>query len=80
MKALWRSAREVDVASEGDTIEEARANLQAALKLFFGIASEAEIAERLHSEVYVTTLEVTIGEAAYPPGRDVRRRPRAGTS
>jgi predicted RNase H-like HicB family nuclease len=52
---------EVDVASQGDTIEEARANLQEALELFFQSASETEITERLHGEVYVTTLEVAVG-------------------
>ena len=52
---------EVDVATQGDTIEQARANLQEALELFFEKASQAEIAERLHGEVYVTTLEVAIG-------------------
>ena len=52
---------EIDVASQGDTVEEARANLQEALELFFETASEVEIAERLHGEVYVTTLEVTVG-------------------
>ena len=38
---------EVDVASQGDTIEQARANLQEALELFFETASETEIATRL---------------------------------
>ena len=52
---------EVDVASQGDTIEEARANLQEAMELFFETASATEIAERLHAEVYVTTLEVAVG-------------------
>lgn len=52
---------EVDVASQGDTIEQARANLQEALELFFETASESEIAERMHGEVYVTTLEVAVG-------------------
>jgi predicted RNase H-like HicB family nuclease len=51
----------VDVASQGDTIEEARANLQEALELFFETASESEIAGRLHGEVYVTTPEVAVG-------------------
>ncbi len=37
---------EVDVASQGDTIEEARANLQEAVELFFETASAAEISER----------------------------------
>lgn len=52
---------EVDVASEGDTIEQARSNLQEAVELFFETASDTEVAERLHGEVYVTTVEVVIG-------------------
>ena len=52
---------ELDIASQGDTVEEARANLQEALELFFETASEAEIRERLASEVYVTSLEVAVG-------------------
>ncbi len=51
---------EVDVASQGDTLEEARANLTEAVELFFETASPAEIEERLHSEVYVTRLEVAV--------------------
>ena len=51
---------EVDVVSQGDTIEEARANLKEALELFFETASAAEIEERLHSEIYVSHLEVAI--------------------
>ena len=52
---------ELDIASQGDTIEEARANLHEAVELFFECASPKEIGERLHDEVYVTRLEVTIG-------------------
>jgi predicted RNase H-like HicB family nuclease len=51
---------EVGVASQGDTIEEARANLQEAVELFFETASRAELEGRLHGEVYVTTVEVAI--------------------
>jgi predicted RNase H-like HicB family nuclease len=39
---------EVDVASQGDTVDEARRNLQEALELFFETASPEEIKERLH--------------------------------
>lgn len=49
---------EVDVASQGDTIEEARRNLQEAVELFFETADPREIEERLHSEIYVTQLAV----------------------
>jgi predicted RNase H-like HicB family nuclease len=52
---------ELDVASQGDTIDEARKNLQEALELFFETASPEEIKTRLHEEVYVTQVEVTIG-------------------
>jgi len=52
---------ELDIASQGDTIEEARANLQEALELFLETASPAEIDQRLRNEVYVTRVEVAIG-------------------
>lgn len=52
---------ELDIASQGNTIEEARQNLREALELFFETASPVEIKARLHEEVYVTRLEVAIG-------------------
>jgi predicted RNase H-like HicB family nuclease len=52
---------ELDVASQGDTVEEATANLREAVEAFFECASAAEIDERLHTEVYVTRLEVARG-------------------
>jgi predicted RNase H-like HicB family nuclease len=52
---------EVDVASQGSTIEDARANLVEALTLFFETASPSEVALRLHSEVFVTQVEVPVG-------------------
>ena len=52
---------ELDIASQGDTIEEARKNLLEALELFLEEASPAEVQERLHVEVYITRLEVTVG-------------------
>lgn len=52
---------EVDVASQGDTVQEARKNLVEAVTLFFETASKREIKKRLHSEVYVTPIEVTVG-------------------
>ena len=42
---------ELDVASQGDTVDEARKNLQEALELFSETASPEEIKERLHEEV-----------------------------
>ncbi|HEY7336209.1 MAG TPA: type II toxin-antitoxin system HicB family antitoxin [Bryobacteraceae bacterium] len=52
---------EFDIASQGDTIEDARANLIEALALFFETASAAEIERRSHSEVFVTQVEVPVG-------------------
>lgn len=49
---------EVDVASQGNTVAEARDNLTEALELFFESASPAEIEARLRTEVYVTRVEV----------------------
>lgn len=53
--------QELDIASQGDTIEEARTNLQEALELFFEVASLEEIESRLHEEIYVMRLEVAVG-------------------
>jgi len=55
---------ELDIASQGETVAEARANLKEALELFFETASATEIQERLHSEVYVTQVEVEVAWTA----------------
>ena len=52
---------ELDIASQGDTVTEARSNLKEALELFFETASSTEIEERLHTEIHVTQVEVTAG-------------------
>ncbi len=52
---------ELDLASQGDTVQSARENLREALELFFESASAAEIKSRLREEVYVTQVEVAIG-------------------
>ncbi len=52
---------ELDIASQGETVEEARKNLKEAIELFFETASSKEIRERLHDEVFVTRLEVAVG-------------------
>ena len=52
---------QLDVASQGDTIEEARKNLIEAVELFFETADPSEVEGRLHGEVYVTPIEVTVG-------------------
>jgi predicted RNase H-like HicB family nuclease len=52
---------ELDIASQGETIEAARENLREAIELLLETASPQEIAERLHGEVYLSSFEVTIG-------------------
>lgn len=52
---------EFDIASEGASVEQARANLIEALTLFFETASPSEVATRLHREVFVTQVEVPVG-------------------
>jgi len=51
---------ELDIASQGKTVEEARANLVEALELFFETASPEEVRGRLHQEVFVTSVEVKV--------------------
>ena len=51
---------ELDIASQGDSIEQARENLKEALELFFETASKEEVKTRLHEEVYVTNMEVGV--------------------
>jgi predicted RNase H-like HicB family nuclease len=43
---------ELDIASQGDSVEQARDNLKEALELFFETASPEEIQQRLHNEVF----------------------------
>jgi predicted RNase H-like HicB family nuclease len=45
---------ELDIASQGSSIEEARTNLIEALTLFFEVADRSEITRRYHGEVFVT--------------------------
>lgn len=53
---------ELDIASQGDTVEEARNNLIEALELFFECADISEIERRLRKhELFVTRLEVAVG-------------------
>jgi predicted RNase H-like HicB family nuclease len=49
---------ELDVASQGDSIEEARLNLQEALELFLEAADPSEVKARMHDEIFVTRIEV----------------------
>jgi len=52
---------ELDIASQGSTIQEAKANLQEAVELFLEEADTREIEGRIHYEQYVSTIEVSVG-------------------
>ncbi len=52
---------ELDIASQGASIEEARANLLEALTLFFETADSSEVSRRYHGDILVTQVEVPIG-------------------
>lgn len=52
---------ELDVASQGDTVELALANLKEAVELFLECADPREVETRLHGEVFVTRFEASHG-------------------
>jgi predicted RNase H-like HicB family nuclease len=43
---------ELDIASQGDSVEAAKQNLVEALELFYEVADATEIHQRLHTEVF----------------------------
>ena len=52
---------ELDLASEGASIEDARNNLQEAVELFIETATSAELKARLRNETCVTNMQVAFG-------------------
>jgi predicted RNase H-like HicB family nuclease len=48
---------ELDVASQGETVEIALGNLREAVELFLECASPEEVESRLHNEIFVTRFE-----------------------
>lgn len=59
---------ELDIASQGDSVEAAKNNLVDAIELFLETASPSELERRvpaeLSREVYVTRIEVPFGQTA----------------
>jgi predicted RNase H-like HicB family nuclease len=45
---------ELDIASQGSSVEDAKANLVEALTLFFETAGPSEAARRFHSDIFIT--------------------------
>jgi len=52
---------ELDIGSQGKTIEEAKNNLREAVELFFESASNNEIKSRLHNDLFITQMEIAVG-------------------
>jgi predicted RNase H-like HicB family nuclease len=52
---------ELDIASQGETVETARQNLVEALELFFESADPSEVTRRLRTDVFITRVEVAVG-------------------
>ena len=50
---------EVDVVSQGDTVEEARLNLLEAVEGFFEVASPSEVRRRLKKQTYIMPIMPT---------------------
>lgn len=51
---------ELDIVSQGDTVEQARLNLVEAVEGFFEVASQSEVQRRLKTETYVVPILPTI--------------------
>ncbi len=54
---------ELDIASQGATVEEATDNLKEAVEVFLSAADDSEIASRLKNRVFVTHFEAHVGAA-----------------
>ncbi len=52
---------ELDIASQGQSVEEARANLVEAIEAFVESAAPEEVTDRQHTEIFITRLEVPTG-------------------
>jgi predicted RNase H-like HicB family nuclease len=51
---------ELDIVSQGGTVEQARLNLLEAVEGFFEVASASEIRRRLKKETYITPIMPTV--------------------
>ncbi|MEP7195496.1 MAG: type II toxin-antitoxin system HicB family antitoxin [Saprospiraceae bacterium] len=51
---------ELDIASQGETSDEAKSNLVEAIELFYETASETEITSRLHNDLQISRVTVNI--------------------
>jgi predicted RNase H-like HicB family nuclease len=52
---------ELDIASQGNTVEKAKVNLHEGIELFFEHASKEEINYRLKSDIFITNMQIAVG-------------------
>ena len=52
---------ELDIASQGENVQEATKNLREAVELFLESASASEIKTRMRTEIYITKMQVAFG-------------------
>ena len=52
---------ELDIASQGESVQTAKENLREAIELFLEEADTEELRSRFHSENYISTVEVAVG-------------------
>lgn len=52
---------ELDVASQGESVESATANLKEAVELFLECADPTEVERRLHMQAFITGFEAAHG-------------------
>lgn len=51
---------ELDVASQGDTVEEAKNNLQEAIELLLEHASKSELDRRIKKDLFITNMQIPV--------------------
>jgi predicted RNase H-like HicB family nuclease len=51
---------ELDIASQGDSVEQAKSNLKEAIELFFEHASKDEITSRLKNDLFITNMQIAV--------------------
>lgn len=64
---------ELDVVSQGDTVEAARLHLLEAVEGFFEVASPSEIRRRLKKETYIMPIIPTVPTTRFKQGTKVQR-------
>lgn len=60
------TCQELDVVSQGETVEEARMNLVEAVEGFLEVASSSEIKRRLKKQIYIMPIMPVMPDRKHP--------------